>query len=184
MESAGLFSLSHTRYTQVFFDVAVTVPAPAYNPTARATVLVLPGQPIALPWFRVSVTSAWAVTVQRLSGAVAHVVLVDGAWAVLSVDPEYGPAWTGAVAAAPSQFSAIAASFHARLEDVSMPATRGVPRIAGFVFAYAGVGLILAFFFILCPLSYMCYIARRNYALNNDLPPPFFGSMRRFRGWG
>ena len=31
--------------------------------------------------------------------------------------------------------------------------------------------------------SYFSYLIRLNVNLNNNLPPPFFEGMRKFRGW-
>lgn len=184
MQEAGLFSLSQTRYTQRQFDVQVLAAAPALDTDALARVSVLAGESVDVAWYEVR-TSGGRSEVRVLDGVLVLLAQTDaGPWRTLTVRPSYAPAWAGPAAEAPAAFAARERAVRVRVQDVSMPANRAIPALSTVPALFGGVGMVLLALFLVCPFIYLCYIARRNYALNNDLPPPFFGGMRRFRGWG
>ncbi|KNC52353.1 uncharacterized protein AMSG_08325 [Thecamonas trahens ATCC 50062] len=188
MGSAGLFTLSHTAYSQEWHEATVEqVLFPPYDLAAVAEVEVA-GVSSPIHWYASTPDyDSGRTTIVPLSGITAKVVYADSVIGMTlhSVIPSYaGPGWSGAIDDATAEFPGSPRSLVLRIEDVSMPPRRGYPEMVGFNLVFAGAALVIAAVFLTCPLMYLCYVARRNMALNTGRPPPFFGSLRRFRGWG
>lgn len=194
MGSAGLFSLSNTAYAQTWLaNAGISLSFPPFALGAAGQISLLPrSSPQASVYYYATTslfpTSPASVAVSPLTGLAISIAYLDDSvgWVVVDVVPSYGeaPAWVGPLAEAPTFFSGSVRSVSVVVEDVSMPATRGYPALSGFSLVFAGAALILLSLFAICPMVYILYLTRRNIALNHNRPPPFFGSLRKFRGWG
>lgn len=183
---AGMTYINNAAYTRAWMAGTATVGAPDdYDPYALLRVGAFGDQFVDVAWFRPEIDYDEATTdVAVVSGLDVTVVRLDGDWFLLDVAVSYAQVLSGtALDRVANELGGLRVEIAVEVNDASAPPHRGWPAFKGFRRFFIGVLMLTVAAFGLCPTAYLCYKVRKHYALNNSLPPPFFKSMTRFRGW-
>eukprot|EP00741_Cyanophora_paradoxa_P002655 tig00000615_g2576.t1 len=95
----------------------------------------------------------------------------------------YGDRWTGRIADMGTAYPNAAYAVRVTIVDASLPAPPEFPAPAFTFRLYFGFFLLGLTFLAFWSLTCLAYQLKRNSKENRGLPPLFFASMTRFRGW-